>query len=84
MLIREIGTNCKLNTKSFTFDGASEKKKNERRTTAGCNPTDKNSTQQSPNHYAILSFAEMLTGYKSARPIRSSRTKAGLTATNSP
>lgn len=44
--MRETGTNCKLKTKSFTFDGATEKKKSERRTTAGCNPTDKNSMSE--------------------------------------
>ncbi|PVH96063.1 hypothetical protein DM02DRAFT_632309 [Periconia macrospinosa] len=36
------GTNCKLKTKTFTFDGASKKTKDQRRTMAGCNPTEKN------------------------------------------
>ncbi|KAK8038269.1 hypothetical protein PG994_015036 [Apiospora phragmitis] len=36
------GTNCKAKTKSFTFDGADQKKKDKRRESAGCNPTNKN------------------------------------------
>ncbi|KAI2464239.1 hypothetical protein F4781DRAFT_436616 [Annulohypoxylon bovei var. microspora] len=38
------GVNChfKNNFHSYTFDGASESKKSERRTKAGCNPTKKN------------------------------------------